>query len=87
MEQGRDGQKKDPVLVIIQLSGGNDFMNTVIPYTNGIYHDVRPLVGIPEDRVLPINDELGFHPLGRPPGRHVQGRECRHRSRNRIREL
>ena len=68
MEQGRDGQKKDPVLVIIQLSGGNDFMNTVIPYTNGIYHDVRPLVGIPEDRVLPINDELGFHPSAGPLG-------------------
>ena len=66
MEQGRNGQKKDPVLVIIQLSGGNDFMNTVIPYTNGIYHDVRPLVGIPEDRVLPISDELAFHPSAGP---------------------
>ena len=66
MEQGRNGQNKDPVLVIIQLSGGNDFMNTVIPYTNGIYHDVRPLVGIPEDRVLPINDELAFHPSAGP---------------------
>ena len=66
MEQDRNGQQKDPVLVIIQLSGGNDFMNTVIPYTNGIYHDVRPLVGIPEDRVLPINDELAFHPSAGP---------------------
>ncbi len=66
MEQDRNGQEKDPVLVIIQLSGGNDFMNTVIPYTNGIYHDVRPLVGIPEDRVLPINDELAFHPSAGP---------------------
>ena len=66
MERDRNGQQKDPVLVIIQLSGGNDFMNTVIPYTNGIYHDVRPLVGIPEDRVLPINDELAFHPSAGP---------------------
>ena len=66
MEQDRNGQEKDPVLVIIQLSGGNDFMNTVVPYTNGIYHDVRPLVGIPEDRVLPINDELAFHPSAGP---------------------
>ena len=66
MEQDRNGQEKDPVLVIIQLSGGNDFMNTVIPYTNGIYHDVRPLVGIPEDRVLPINDELAIHPSAGP---------------------
>ena len=66
MEKDRNGQQKDPVLVIIQLSGGNDFMNTVIPYTNGIYHDVRPLVGIPEDRVLPISDELAFHPSAGP---------------------
>ena len=66
MEKDRNGQQKDPVLVIIQLSGGNDFMNTVIPFTNGIYHDVRPLVGIPEDRVLPINDELAFHPSAGP---------------------
>ncbi len=66
MERDRNGQQKDPVLVIIQLSGGNDFMNTVIPYTNGIYHDVRPLVGIPEDRVLPINEELAFHPSAGP---------------------
>ena len=34
--------KKDPVLVVVQLSGGNDFMNTLIPYTAGIYHDSRP---------------------------------------------
>lgn len=36
---------KDTVLVVVQLSGGNDFMNTIIPYTNGIYHDSRPTVG------------------------------------------
>jgi uncharacterized protein (DUF1501 family) len=53
---------KDPVLVVVQLSGGNDFMNTLIPYTEGSYYDARPLVSIPEDRVLHINDTLGFHP-------------------------
>lgn len=53
---------KAPVMVVIQLSGGNDFMNTLIPYTNGVYHDSRPYVGIPQDQVLPISDELGFHP-------------------------
>ena len=53
---------KDPVLVVVQLSGGNDFMNTVIPYTSAVYHDARPVVGIAEDDVLPINGELAFHP-------------------------
>ena len=41
-----NGKTKDPVLVVVQLSGGNDFMNTVIPFTEGIYYDNRPLVGI-----------------------------------------
>jgi uncharacterized protein (DUF1501 family) len=54
------------VLVVIQLSGGNDFMNTLIPYTEGVYYDTRPLVGIPQDKVLPIDDRLAFHPSAAP---------------------
>ena len=57
---------KDPVLVILQLSGGNDALNTVIPYSNPLYHDNRPKVGIPEDQVLAINDSIGFHPAMGP---------------------
>ena len=57
---------KDPVLVVVQLSGGNDFMNTIIPYTNGIYHDSRKTVGIPADEVLPFTDTLAFHPRTAP---------------------
>ncbi len=53
---------KDPVLVVVELKGGNDFMNTIIPYTNGIYHDCRPIVGLREDEVLPMNDTLAWHP-------------------------
>ncbi len=60
------GNGKQPALVIVQLSGGNDFMNTVIPYTSGIYHQHRPTVGVPEEKALPINDELGFHPCAAP---------------------
>ena len=54
----------DPVLVIVQLTGGLDFMNTLIPYTEGTYYDSRPHVGIPQDQVLPLSEEspLGFHP-------------------------
>jgi uncharacterized protein (DUF1501 family) len=57
---------KDPVLVILQLSGGNDALNTVIPYSNPLYQDNRPKVGIPQDQVLPINDSIGFHPAMGP---------------------
>ena len=54
--------KKDPVLVVVQLTGGNDFMNTLVPYTEGAYYDARPLVRVEQDEVLPINDTLGFNP-------------------------
>ena len=52
--------KKDPVLVILQLTGANDYLNTIVPYTNPLYWDNRPKVNIPQDLVLPINDELAF---------------------------
>jgi uncharacterized protein (DUF1501 family) len=52
---------KPPVLVVIQLTGGNDFMNTIVPYSNGVYHDARPTVGIKVEDVLPIDDTLGFY--------------------------
>ena len=54
--------KKDPVVVILQLTGANDILNTIIPYTSGEYRDNRPKVSIPEDKVLPIDDQLAFNP-------------------------
>ena len=54
--------KKDPVVVVLQLTGGNDYMNTVIPYTDPRYRDNRPAVGVAEDRILPISEKIGFHP-------------------------
>ena len=58
--------KKDPVLAVLSLSGGNDFMNTVIPYANPLYRDYRPALAIPEDQLLPLNNELAFHPAMAP---------------------
>ena len=54
--------KKDPVLAVFSLSGGNDFMNTVIPHTNPLYRDYRPTLAVAEDQLIPITEELGFHP-------------------------
>ena len=53
--------KKDPILVVVQLSGGNDGINTVIPYGDPNYYDQRPSLGIPADQVLALNDHVGFH--------------------------
>lgn len=53
------GAKK---LVIVQLSGGNDGLNTVVPYRNDIYYSSRNSIAVQEKDVLKITDELGFNP-------------------------
>ena len=50
------------VLVIIQMAGGNDGLNTVIPYTDYRYYEYRPDLAIPREDVIPLNDDVGFHP-------------------------
>jgi len=51
-----------PALVVIQLSGGNDALNTVIPYNDSQYFDSRPTVRIEQESILPLSDQLGFRP-------------------------
>jgi len=50
------------VLVILQLSGGNDGLNTIIPYRNDIYYKSRPKLGIENSKILSLTDEVGLHP-------------------------
>ena len=50
------------ILVILELEGGNDGLNTVIPYTDDEYYKARPGIGIERGAVLRVNDTLGFHP-------------------------
>jgi uncharacterized protein (DUF1501 family) len=56
---GKDG----PILVLIQLAGGNDGLNAVVPYTNDFYYQARPTLGIPAANVLKLNDTLGLNPV------------------------
>jgi uncharacterized protein (DUF1501 family) len=58
--------QKDPVLVVLQLTGGNDYLNTVIPYNNPLYQDNRKAVGIPESQILAFDNEFGFPPYLAP---------------------
>ncbi len=53
---------RDRSLVVIELAGGNDALNTVIPYSDGLYYDFRPNIGIPQEEVLKIDGQLGFNP-------------------------
>jgi uncharacterized protein (DUF1501 family) len=48
-------------LVIIQLSGGNDGLNTVIPFRNDLYYKERPTLGIPKNDIIKLNDEVGLN--------------------------
>ncbi len=55
---GKDGT----ILVVLQLAGGNDGLNTIVPYADDAYYRARPVIGIPKSSVIPINDYIGFHP-------------------------
>ncbi len=53
---------KDTVLVVIELSGGNDGLNTVIPYADDLYHKARPTLHLTKEQVLKVDDHIGLHP-------------------------
>lgn len=55
-------EPKKRSLVVVQLSGANDALNTVVPYSNGLYYDFRPAVHVKAEQVLPIDDDFGFNP-------------------------
>jgi len=55
-----EAMQKDPVLVVVQLTGGNDYLNTVVPYNNPLYRDNRKAVGIGDNQILRIDGDYGF---------------------------
>ena len=58
--------KKDPVLVVLQMSGAYDALNTFIPYNDPLYQDYRPVLGVEPEQVLAVDDKVGFHPSMAP---------------------
>ena len=58
--------KKDPVLVVLQMSGAYDALNTVIPYNDPHYSDYRAELKVEPEQVLAIDDKVGFHPAMAP---------------------
>ncbi len=59
-------QTADPVIVVVQLTGGNDYLNTVVPYSDSKYWDYRPVVNVPEEEILRVSKSIGFHPAMKP---------------------
>ncbi|WZO96315.1 DUF1501 domain-containing protein [Isosphaeraceae bacterium EP7] len=55
-------QSDAPILVVVELTGGNDGLNMVIPYVDDAYHRARPTIGIAADKVLKLDDSMGLHP-------------------------
>jgi len=55
---GKDGT----ILVVLQMAGGNDGLNTVVPFADDHYHRARPKLGLPEAKILKLSDNVGLHP-------------------------
>jgi len=69
--QALDGSRmaqtaSDRTLIVVQMAGGNDGLNTVVPFTDPLYLKMRPTLGIPETKVLPLDTRLGLHPNLQP---------------------
>lgn len=70
----RPGVPDDNVLVVVQLGGGNDGLNTVIPFTDEAYYRARPSLAVPAKDVIRVTDTLGLHPnLGKVKGLYDKG--------------
>ena len=67
MSQSLDGSRiaqtaTDRTLIVVQMAGGNDGLNTVVPYTDPLYIKMRPTLGITQSKVLSLDTRLGLHP-------------------------
>ena len=54
--------KDSTILVVVQLSGGNDGLNTVVPYADDVYYRLRPTLGVDAKAVHKLDDYLSLHP-------------------------
>ena len=67
MSQALDGSKlaqvsTNNILIVVQMAGGNDGLNTVVPYTDPMYLKMRPTLAVPQSKVLTLDNRLGLHP-------------------------
>src|SRR5688572_916412 len=56
----------DRLLILVELKGGNDGLNTVVPYADFAYYSLRPRLAVPRDTVLQLDERAGLHPALQP---------------------
>jgi uncharacterized protein (DUF1501 family) len=71
MALAKDGERfskiaTDHTLIVVQMAGGNDGLNTVVPFTDPLYKQMRPTLAIADNKVLPLDTRLGLHPNLQP---------------------
>ena len=82
----RKAKSDGKILVVLELSGGNDGLNTLVPYGDDAYYKQRPNLGIPPKELRPIDDHFGFSGGMAGFERLYKERQAGHRARLRIRE-
>jgi uncharacterized protein (DUF1501 family) len=60
-EANKESSKNDKILVVIQMSGGNDGLNTIVPFRNDLYYKLRPDVALSKEEILKIEDDYAFN--------------------------
>jgi uncharacterized protein (DUF1501 family) len=58
----RAAGSEDRILILVELKGGNDGLNTVVPYADGTYYQLRPTIGIKPEEVIRLDEKTGLHP-------------------------
>jgi len=56
-----EAESNGKILVVLELSGGNDGLNTLVPYADDAYYKHRPKIGLPKKSLRPIDDHFGFN--------------------------